>query len=444
MAELMTETLLYQSYQRAVREKAKFDVVFTSGAKLAIFYQSKNRGEEYDRTWNELFEIFATNMSASKQSVVLKEFFTMVLGEIFENRYDSRIAQMSADKVYEKMKANKAAEAYEFATYLDKYTHLQGGWRSTSKVESGFQVVLHLSGRSNGTQKVSDSKLYASVVELCRIVLSEVLVAARDLNVQFLAMPLKQLNDIVTLLGEQQNYNDLEWLLTELWESREQQSSWDSMTIVWIGRRLVETRFASGRRDAAIHLCEDICYNVRRVWGSSDRVTVEMYNLLASLYTTIGDHAKALAVHEDVCRQTLTVVEDGDIEPAQGAEITKTQLELMKRSYQRIGGWGAGKDGNEVKELYSQLQQNFGSEKSFSSVQSVDKWSAKEKADNVGVWSKPSTFDFLNATDLKHRNYLSRSSGLVYQSPKHQRGSSASYSYSYSSSSNTNGTNGKA
>lgn len=457
VADLRTETLLYKTYSRNVRTKAKFDAIFSSGVKLAVFYKSRNRGEEYERTWNELVELFATQMGAQKNSAVLREFFTLVLNEYIEGRYDSRVVDLTVSQIYEKMKASKFVEAYELAVYLDKYVHILGGWRSNSRVESGFQVVLYLSGRS-GTPSVTDSKQRSSIIEICRVILSEVLQAARELNVNLLSMPLKQLNDIVALLGEQQNFTDLDWLLTELWQSREQQSSWDSTTIIWIGRRLVETRFAAGRRDAAIHLCEDICYNVRRVWGSSDPVTVEMYDLLGSLHTASGEHAKALAVHEDVCRQTIAAVEeDGDIEPAQGAEVAKNQVELMKRSYQRCGGWGPDKDGSDVKELFGQLQESFGSEKSFSSVQSVDKWSTKEKADDYGVWTKPSTFDFMNVREtqgMKHTNQLRRVSGLVYGTQKngsmngHNRNTSASYSYS-SSTTTTNGTsktvtNGKA
>lgn len=442
MADLMSETLLYQAYQRAITQKSKFDVVFTSGAKLAIFYQSRQRGEEYNRTWNELFEIFATQMSAAnKQSAVLREFFTLVLGEIFENRYDSQIPQLTAEKIHEKMTASKFAEAYELALYLDKYTHLQGGWRSNSKVESGFQIVLTLSGRT-GTPKITDQKIASQTTEITRTILSEVLRAARDLNIRFVSMPMKQLNDIVALLGEQQNYSDLDWLLTELWESREQQSSWDSITIVWIGRRLVETRFAAGRREAAITLCEDICYNVRRVWGASDQVTVEMYNLLASLYTAAGDHVRAMSTHEEVCRQTLTAVEeDGDIEPAQGADVVKDQVELMKRSYQRAGGFG-DKDGALVKELFGQLTASFGKEKSFASVQGVDKWSTKEKADNLGVWTKPASFEFMGIQDQKHKNNLRRVSGLMYSSPRTANKSGYS-SYSYSSSTTNGAVNGQ-
>ena len=55
-----------------------------------------------------------------------------------------------------------------------------------------------------------------------------------------------------------------------------------------------------GNRHAALHLAEDICYNLRRVWGPLDKTTLEMSSLLAEMYTAAGQHAKAMAVHEEV------------------------------------------------------------------------------------------------------------------------------------------------
>jgi hypothetical protein len=58
-----------------------------------------------------------------------------------------------------------------------------------------------------------------------------------------------------------------------------------------------------GNRHAALHLAEDICYNLRRVWGPLDKTALEMSSLLAEMYTAAGQYAKAMAVHEEVSTQ---------------------------------------------------------------------------------------------------------------------------------------------
>lgn len=77
MADLMTETLLYQSYTTALKQKSSFETVFEHGSRLAIFYRQRRRGEEYQRVLTELLEVFAVQLNASKTSATLREFFDL-------------------------------------------------------------------------------------------------------------------------------------------------------------------------------------------------------------------------------------------------------------------------------------------------------------------------------------------------------------------------------
>lgn len=152
--------------------------------------------------------------------------------------------------------------AYDLAVYIDKFVHLDGGWRRDENIEPGLQICLHLTGHS-GTSKSSDQKVYQLMLEVSSTIMQEVLRAAYDLQINFIELPVRRLIAILTLLSEQKNYTDLEWILTRLWSTRNSQTFWDSVTVIWIGRRLVEVRYALGRKSQAIHLCEDISYNLR-------------------------------------------------------------------------------------------------------------------------------------------------------------------------------------
>lgn len=101
---------------------------------------------------------------------------------------------------------------------------------------------------------------------------------------------------VASVLGLQQNYEDLEWLLSQLWLSRKPLTSFSQDVIIQIGRRLVEVRFFHGHVESAIELGEDILYNVQRVYGTSHPSTIDIANLLSRMYVTTGDHAAAKAV----------------------------------------------------------------------------------------------------------------------------------------------------
>lgn len=178
--------------------------------------------------------------------------------------------------------------------------------------------------------------------------------------------------------------------------------------MVGIGRRLVETQFSQGHQDRAITLCEDICYNLRRVWGPLDATTLDMLGLLSSLYTAAGNYRKAILVHEDVIRDTVSDKVD-DIPLSEVSRVAVQHLELLKRAYQRFGGWD--KDPQVYADLYQQVAHAFGSEAAWKKAKptSVEKWVPKG-ADSLGIWTRPESFKFM-ITDRKHTNHLRKSSG---------------------------------
>ena len=204
----------------------------------------------------------------------------------------------------------------------------------------------------------------------------------------------------------------LQWVLYTLWQARHTQKSWSSSVVVTLGRRLVETQFARGNHSEAIHLCEDMCYNLRRVWGALDATTLEMHVLLSSFYTSVQNYRKAMLVHEDVLRDTVSDKGE-EIPQAEACAIALHHLELLKRAYQRLGGWD--KDSQVYVDLYQQLAHVFGGEEAWkkgsSQIQSVEKWQPKG-ADGLGVWARPESFEFIStANSRKHANFLRKLTG---------------------------------
>lgn len=222
----------------------------------------------------------------------------------------------------------------------------------------------------------------------------------------------------------------LQYILTILWNARDTQLLWPASTIVSLGRRLVEVQFARGHHASAIHLCEDMCYNLRRVWGALDATTLDMHVLLSEFYTSSEQYRKAMLLHEDVLRDTVSDKGE-EINQAEAAAIVVRHLELLKRAYQRLGGWD--KDPQVYVDLYQQLAHVFGSEENWKNakIQGIEKWSPKG-ADAVGVWVRPKSFEWMESEGLrKHSNYLRRSlrSGGEWKAT-HFHGGRLSRSYS--------------
>jgi hypothetical protein len=206
-------------------------------------------------------------------------------------------------------------------------------------------------------------------------------------------------------------FDDLEGILTQLWTSRIVQRTWTPDVVVWIGRRLVETRFCRGSVDSAIQLCRDICYNLRQVWGSCDPVTLEMTKLLSGLFTASNDHKSAAALHEGALHDLM-----GDSEAKKhprAADTASQHMELLRRAQSRLGAGAKGASSTKASAhagLMSQVADRFGLQSE--QIQGVGDANGGEK---FGVWSRPRRFsidvDDLDEQGQAHHNHLRESSG---------------------------------
>jgi hypothetical protein len=232
--------------------------------------------------------------------------------------------------------------------------------------------------------------------------------ASKSIGIDMVDLPFNDLNEIITLLGEYDMFDELEGILTQLWTSRIVQRTWTPDVVVWIGRRLVETRFCRGHVDSAIQLCRDICYNLRQVWGSCDPVTLEMTKLLSALFTASDNHQSAATLHEGILYDLLG---DSEAKGHSGAADTALQhMELLRRAQGRMGADQTSSRASAHADLFQQLGSRFGIESD--KIQSVGEANGGEQ---FGMWSKPRRFS-LDVEDLEeegqaHHNHLRESSG---------------------------------
>lgn len=165
---------------------------------------------------------------------------------------------------------------------------------------------------------------------------------------------------------------------------------------------------------------------MRRAHGPRGPVTIETYELLAQLYTSMGQtyqskassektgplaqeyFKKAFGVHEDILRLVVhdhgsgddsddeldttayLLAQEGmnvkkqegqptkalDAENIDKSAIALRHLQLLKLVYQRLGGWPKAYD--EYERLNAQVFRTFGNDANWKGVQGTERWSAKE------------------------------------------------------------------
>lgn len=219
--------------------------------------------------------------------------------------------------------------------------------------------------------------------------------------------------------------------------------------MVAIGRRLVECRFAMGERSAALDLLEDICYNLRRVWGPLDKTTLEMEQLRSQLYTSLGQHTRAMGVHEDILAHLTSDELDMDqVTSKEEADIAVKHFKELRLSYLRNGGkWPKDKDEGVYDDLYHIVNEQLKDQDIWkhAKFEDVNKWHNHVKSfkdDGSGVWHgvPEGQWEFM-ADDHKHK-HINAMKGRI------ARVSSGNWMNGYGTSTNggsrvnTNGSNG--
>ncbi|KAL8687481.1 MAG: hypothetical protein Q9218_006359, partial [Villophora microphyllina] len=410
MADYLAERLLYESYHRSL--KSETIMVVGHAARLRAFLVRHERHGQVASLDHQSYDIFVKKWAIHAQSREIGLlFYVSLLVEVGDTMRDIQIGNLacsaSVSKVRLLLEAGQVQKAYEIAECAFKFIKNEKAYHHLQNVPAGFKLSALMAGRDvdEAVFAKADQKLREHMLELSRNIIGGVLQACKDSNIEFTRLKMTELNDLVGLLGEQHNYADLEWILELLWKSREVQKNWKPATIIAIGRRFVQARYlnaAKERKSAAIRLCEDICYNMRRTWGSLDPKTLEMSDLLSQLYTSMGHYREAQDLHENILRLVVEG-DDGDdrTHDTMDSATALDQITLLKQSYLRLRGWN--KSPETYIDLISDLKKmpEYKDQKEWKQLTLPNEWNSKETpSETLGRFFAPKEWDFARPEDV--------------------------------------------
>ncbi|KAL9106362.1 MAG: hypothetical protein Q9227_008631 [Pyrenula ochraceoflavens] len=424
MVTLITEKMLFESFKRVTESKTEITVVLVHGARLRQFLHSHQRQHQCQIVEKQIFDVFMHSYGASIKTFKhqVSFFFVMtVLDELIRVKKDIDITHTACvsgvNKVTLLLDRGEYREASDLANCLYHFTSSRNAFRDLQNVGWGLKLCQYLAGSI--VSRVQDEKLRHQMTELSKTILQHILKACSDSGLQLVRLPVEDLEKLVTLLGRQHNYGNLEVsqsvisrrvdaqlkhgqvLLQQLWTSREAQKLWSQDLILGTGRSLVNVKFAHGHKDAAIELCEDICYNLRRARGSTDPSTLVFYQLLAELQTSTDRLEDALLVHKDVLKLIVDGEDHDDYDVDDAASdaamlpVVDRHVQRLRNTCLRLGGLGDHQEQQEIKSLVAKVLARFPTIK----VERPEKWDVSKKKgalsqeeESMGTWKEPATW----------------------------------------------------
>ena len=209
MAELRAEILLYQSYVQATKTN-EFLQILEQGAHLRLFLQETKHTKEVETLEKEILALFTKHLGISQtvSDTIIHDFFAICLDKATDIHCDFEVIEAATQEVLLYTDSARFQEAYHLAVLIDRFIHLQGGFQHLQSIRTGFKLSLYLAGR--GTKRCKDPKLGQAMLKLSEIILHQALKGCRTFSMVLTDLNINELNDLVSLLGEQRNYEDLE------------------------------------------------------------------------------------------------------------------------------------------------------------------------------------------------------------------------------------------
>ncbi|KAF9892602.1 hypothetical protein FE257_001004 [Aspergillus nanangensis] len=400
LEDLSREEQVYNSFQQCL---ASHDLMPTlaAGEKLHRLQTDQKRSTSAQNTQDQLYAYFCNILSVAqplRQKDAVHQFYALCRRESLHDDYSINIVTSTTEMVRDLCDRSRFQDAADVTGVFHSFVHLTDGLRTPESIFTCIKLCLYLNGYQ--TNKCTDTMTAKNMSLESQMLLQEIMVNAKEIPLEFSELPFDELNDLVTVLGEHEMFDDLEVILTDLWTSRIVQKTWSLPAVVWIGRRLVETRFCRGNVQSATQLGKDICYNLRQVWGNCDSVTLEMNKLLSGLYTASGNNLAAAALHETALAELLN-----NDEHQEGAIEAVTQhLEFLQHAQARLAKEGQGGAGDTAvaQERLQEIATKFGL-----STSQLETTSDHE----MGMWQRPRRFSLDVEEPAMHHNHLRQSSG---------------------------------
>ncbi|KAE8553775.1 hypothetical protein EYB25_005157 [Talaromyces marneffei] len=408
---LTTEYIYFEEYRSQLKSTSTTlqGLTFTA-ARLHAFLLSRERHAIATRVYEDFLNYF---LGSEGKHIKLTEIsqakvLTLTLLNYFSLHETKNFIRSVGIASLEHTQQLIATKRYDVATDLAlaafRYISAHEEYRTAAILKFIFQLGLTVAGR--GIVPTSEAARL-KLLKVSSMILQEAFKVIKELKINMTQLSLVHLNNLIALLGEQQDYKSLSWLLTVLWNSREAQRSWQPSVTFTLGRRFILVRYLVGEVSGTLRLAEDIVYNCRRVHGPRHPSTLEMSILLSQSYTSVAQryqnqksgheiahryYKKAAAVHENILRvfsdPSFAELEGGDMSMSMDASTyslelgnvatsnwtegqhVRQHLDLLKLAIERLGDWP--KDYSEFERLNADIFREFSDD--LNGVEGVEKW----------------------------------------------------------------------
>lgn len=214
MVNLITESMLFESFKRAAEKKVKIEIILLHGARLRQFLYTNQRQHLCQLVEKQTFDIFIQSYGASIKTKAQTSFvfFIALLEELGKASKEINLTRAACISGVNKVKLlldhDEFQEAYDVAVCVYQFTSARDAYNDLKNVGWGLKLCQYLAG--DRTSRNEDDKLRHYMIELSTTALQHILDSCLKSGMNFVRLPEENLEELVTLLGHQHNHRYLE------------------------------------------------------------------------------------------------------------------------------------------------------------------------------------------------------------------------------------------
>ncbi|KAK5991655.1 hypothetical protein PT974_07687 [Cladobotryum mycophilum] len=346
MAETVLEALLFEQYTIALETRG-LGIILERGSKLRSFWETHQRYELLKSLDQRLFELFMQTYAhcfSGLPNDQVRLFYECVLTEISKGQSSSQIdlQVLALRAINKEVKAllddKKLHQANQLSRCVLSFSTQLSLYHDRDCINYGYRLAVYLADAGESDATDDDSVIKTQLLDASRNVTDGVIAAFKSIQMEFTNLEFKDLSGLIRLFGKHQAYAQLEHLLLQLWEAREELQCKPSV-ITKIGTWLVHAQCCQpSKRSKAISNAKSVLYNLRRALGPLHKETLAMSQLLAQLHVLNKRPIHAVELYEERLREIVTPSDDNrsSRDPAFLAEQASHDLGRLKVAYNQM------------------------------------------------------------------------------------------------------------
>lgn len=208
ISDLLTETSLYESWQRVLKSKTMLEVKLSVGGQLIALLSKKGRQAELVLIKDELWQEFRRELSPeSPKSGGIWKLFGACIADLSRERSLVTLLETAINVVENLGRTGSYQQALELAGWMKGHVSGRGGFTGQDLGSLGIRLSICLLDVSNS---VEDRDILESLQRLSTKVLSEAFAGRTGSGFEFGDLTIKHINMFIKVLSIQQDYGAIE------------------------------------------------------------------------------------------------------------------------------------------------------------------------------------------------------------------------------------------